>query len=199
MNAGSSVHGILQARIPEWVLISFSRRSSQPRVWTWISCIGGRFFTIWATREGNPSVTKSLKKHRSLGSTPPSSDSIGLRTSGFLKATQVSPRTQSRVFQNFMNHPGIFFFYPLKWFIYLINGLQPAVWKTLHYTVLPVTQNQPDQVREEEQSILVCERCEGVRGQGGGVRGSRKGILDLTQLPSPPTSWIHGEQSAVFT
>ena len=48
---GSSVHGILQARILEWVAISFSRRSSQPRDRTRISRIVGRRFTIWATRE----------------------------------------------------------------------------------------------------------------------------------------------------
>ena len=48
---GSSVHGILQARILEWVPLSFSRGSSQPRDWTQVSCIIGRFFTIWATRE----------------------------------------------------------------------------------------------------------------------------------------------------
>ena len=48
---GSSVHGILQARILEWVAISFSRRSSQPKDWTQVSCIAGRFFTNWATRE----------------------------------------------------------------------------------------------------------------------------------------------------
>ena len=47
----SSVHGILQARIVEWVDIPFSRGSSRPRDWTWVSCIAGRFFTIWATRE----------------------------------------------------------------------------------------------------------------------------------------------------
>ena len=48
---GSSVHGILQARILEWVAISFSRRSSQPRDWTQVSRIVGRCFTVWATRE----------------------------------------------------------------------------------------------------------------------------------------------------
>ena len=48
---GSSVHGILQTRILEWFAISSSRGSSQPRDWTWVSCIIGRFFTIWATRE----------------------------------------------------------------------------------------------------------------------------------------------------
>ena len=47
---GSSVHGIVQARLMEWVAISFSRRSSRPRDWTQISCIVGRFFTSWATK-----------------------------------------------------------------------------------------------------------------------------------------------------
>ena len=45
---GSSVHGILQVSILEWVAFSFSRGSSQPRNWTWVSCIAGRFFTAWA-------------------------------------------------------------------------------------------------------------------------------------------------------
>ena len=48
---GPSIHGIFQARILEWVAISFSRRSSQPRGWTQVSHIVGRHFTIWATRE----------------------------------------------------------------------------------------------------------------------------------------------------
>ena len=48
---GSSVHGILQARIVEWVAISFSRGSCQPRDQTLVSCIADRFFTGWANRE----------------------------------------------------------------------------------------------------------------------------------------------------
>ena len=48
---GSSVHRILQAWIQEWVAIPFSRGSSQPRGQTQVSCVAGRFFTIWATRE----------------------------------------------------------------------------------------------------------------------------------------------------
>ena len=48
---GSSIHGIIQASILEWVAIPFSRISSQLRDQTWISCITGRFFTIWATRK----------------------------------------------------------------------------------------------------------------------------------------------------
>jgi len=43
---GSSVHGILQARILQWVAMPFSRGSSQPRDQTWVSCIAGTFFTV---------------------------------------------------------------------------------------------------------------------------------------------------------
>ena len=48
---GSPVHGILQARILEWVAIPFSRGFSQPRNWTRVSWIAGGFFTVWATWE----------------------------------------------------------------------------------------------------------------------------------------------------
>ena len=43
---GSSVHGILQARILEWVAIPFSRGSSQPKDRTQVSCISGRYFHL---------------------------------------------------------------------------------------------------------------------------------------------------------
>ena len=46
-----TVHGISQARILEWVALPFSRGSSQPRDWIWVSSTAGRFFTSWATRE----------------------------------------------------------------------------------------------------------------------------------------------------
>ena len=48
---GSSVQGVLQARILEWVAISFSRGSSRPRDQTPVSCVAGRVFTIGVTRE----------------------------------------------------------------------------------------------------------------------------------------------------
>ena len=60
---GSSIHGIFQARVLEWVATSFSRGSSWPRDWTQVSRIAGRHFTtqvchiagrrftVWATRE----------------------------------------------------------------------------------------------------------------------------------------------------
>ena len=46
-----TVHGILQARVLEWVAVPFSRESSQPRDQTQVSIIASRFFTSWAPRE----------------------------------------------------------------------------------------------------------------------------------------------------
>ena len=54
---GSSVLGTFQARILEWVAISFSRGSSRPRDWTQVSCTAGKFFTDWAMREALISKT----------------------------------------------------------------------------------------------------------------------------------------------
>ena len=50
---GCSVYGILHARILEWVTKPFSRGSFQPRYRTQVSCISGRFFTIWTTWEAH--------------------------------------------------------------------------------------------------------------------------------------------------
>ena len=49
--SGSSLYGILQVRMLEWVAIPFSRGSCWPRDGTLVSCIAGRFFTIWGTRK----------------------------------------------------------------------------------------------------------------------------------------------------
>ena len=46
----SSVHEIFQARILEWVSISFPRGSTWPRDWTQVSCFAGKLFSVWATR-----------------------------------------------------------------------------------------------------------------------------------------------------
>ena len=63
--SGSSDHGIFQARILEWVAISFSRGSSQARDQTQVSCIAGRCFTIWAIAPENWCFwTVVLKKTR---------------------------------------------------------------------------------------------------------------------------------------
>ena len=57
---GSFVHGVLQARMLEWVAMPSSRESSWPREWTHISCvfcISGGFFTHWATCEASMYIT----------------------------------------------------------------------------------------------------------------------------------------------
>ena len=48
---GSSIHGIFQGRIPEWVAIPFSKWTFLPRDQTQVSCTAGEFLTIWATRK----------------------------------------------------------------------------------------------------------------------------------------------------
>ena len=62
---GFSVHGIFQARVLEWIAISFSRGSSRPRDRTWISHIGGRRFNLWATREAHKQ-SPNLEAHDTI-------------------------------------------------------------------------------------------------------------------------------------
>ena len=76
---GSSVHGILQARILEWVAIPFSRESSQPKDQTWVSRMEGRFFTIWATMEDHAAATAA----KSLQSCPTLCNPIDSSLPGF--------------------------------------------------------------------------------------------------------------------
>ena len=61
---GSSGHAILQAIVLEWVAISFSRRSSQPKDRTRVSRIAGRCFTIWAVKGKCPSTSACSKKKK---------------------------------------------------------------------------------------------------------------------------------------
>ena len=66
--SGFSIHGIFQARVLEWAAISFSSRSSWPRDQTRVSCIAGRCFTLWATREapGRSSLSSNPDKEYSM-------------------------------------------------------------------------------------------------------------------------------------
>ena len=50
---GYSVRGILQSRILEWVTVSFSRGSSQPRDWSQVCRTAGEFITIWTSKEAH--------------------------------------------------------------------------------------------------------------------------------------------------
>ena len=56
----SSIHGIFQGRILEWVATSFSRESSWPGLQIEVFVIAGRLFTIWATGEGYSLMTMTL-------------------------------------------------------------------------------------------------------------------------------------------
>ena len=67
-----TVHGILQARILEWVAVPFSRGSSQPRDQAQVSHISGSFFTSWATRE----APKRVRDQREVSKTSAMSDVI---------------------------------------------------------------------------------------------------------------------------
>ena len=74
---GSSVHGILQARILEWVVIPFSKGSSWPRDWTQVSYIAGRFFT--AEPPGKPNIKfnqRSEKMHKQTNKSSQTGQSI---------------------------------------------------------------------------------------------------------------------------
>ena len=57
-----SIHEIFQAKVLDWIATSFSRGSFQHRNWTWVSCIPGRFFTSWASRETLGNIKQDLNK-----------------------------------------------------------------------------------------------------------------------------------------
>ena len=58
---GTVAHqGLLQARLLEWVAIPFSRKSSRSWDENHVSCIAGRFFTIWTTREQSKTACKKI-------------------------------------------------------------------------------------------------------------------------------------------
>ena len=71
---GSSIHGIFQARVLEWVAISFSMGSSWSRDRTQVSYTAGRCFTFWATREdyieNNLLLMKKIKHISNVLSVP---------------------------------------------------------------------------------------------------------------------------------
>jgi len=83
---GSSVHGIFQARILEWVAISFSRGSSWSWDQTWVSHIAARFFIIWAT--------SSVQFSSVAQSCPTLCDPMNCSTSGLPAHHQLPESTQ---------------------------------------------------------------------------------------------------------
>ena len=101
---GSSVHGILQARILEWAAIPFSSRSPLPRDWNWLSCIAGRFFTVWATREAKlwhkctyPQHRNRLERAQRTDLWSPRWERDGLGLSGWQVQTPLYRRDNNKV------------------------------------------------------------------------------------------------------
>jgi len=106
---GSSVHGILQARILECVAIPFSRESFWPRVCTWVSCITGRFFTVWATREAFIIyMAKRIKKSKEIISTDLGFSYLLVRKFGWIRGHLVS--TGPAIWLQVMDHWCSFYF-----------------------------------------------------------------------------------------
>ena len=88
-----TAHGILQARILEWVAFSFSRGSFQPKDWIPVSHIAGGFFTTWATREAYSynfyySSISSLSNNKHIDIFLRCLHSIYLRQNHFKKAVK---------------------------------------------------------------------------------------------------------------
>ena len=81
------VHGILQARILEWVAFPFSRGSSQPKDQTQVSCVLGRFFTSWATREARLSWSFTAMRWEAES---------GVRKPSFNQTTQLDANSGAR-------------------------------------------------------------------------------------------------------
>ena len=101
---GSSIHRIFQARVLEWVAISFSRGSSQPRDWTRVSHIVGRRFTVWATREVTENPLVGLESSGGMRSA-----SADVNWSG-LGLGQVSPKFRNLRKMNLAGKGQIVFF-----------------------------------------------------------------------------------------
>ena len=96
---GSSVHGILQTRILEWVAIPFSRGSSRTRDETWIACIAGRFFFLPSElpRMCAKSLQSCLNLCDTMDRTPPGSSVHGILQARILEsAANSSSRGSSR-------------------------------------------------------------------------------------------------------
>ena len=86
--------GVLQARILEWVAMASSRRSSQPRDLTQVSCIADGFFTIWSTKEALILPVKSLQSCPTLcdpkDGSPPGSPVPGILQARTLEWVAIS-------------------------------------------------------------------------------------------------------------
>ena len=112
------VHGILQARILEWVAFPFSRGSSPPRDRTQVSCIAGGFFTCWATREDQPGNSSPNMLHFINGT------AIVFKTTGLQVTPQALP-PHSHFLTNAASCVINNFCLPFPYFNYLLSAPGP--------------------------------------------------------------------------
>ena len=104
---GSPVHGISQARILEWVAISFSSVSSRPRDWTRVSCMAGGFFTT--EPPGKPynnvifSLTVKWDKRSTWGLLPSSNHSLNRSLKDLSIGSYQIPVSQMAIGVSFAN------------------------------------------------------------------------------------------------
>ena len=101
--SGPSLHGIFQAKVLEWIAISFSRGSCWPRNWTWLSRVAGRWFTIWATRDPPGSMAAAAAAAKSLQSCPTLCDPRDSSPPGFPVPGILQARTLVCVAISFSN------------------------------------------------------------------------------------------------
>ena len=114
-----TVHGLLQARILEWIAFPFSRGSSPPRNWTHISCIAGGFFTCWATREDQPGNSSPNMLHVINGTV------IVFKTRGLQVTPQALP-LHSHFLKNAASCVINNLCLPFPYFNYLLSAPGPA-------------------------------------------------------------------------
>ena len=111
---GSSVHGILQARILEWVAISFSRGSSRPRDRTQISHFAGRWL-LWATREALPETYINQGKYN------PNNPIIHVLCAHVLKKSNNEPIINKPEVTLWLIQKNLWSFWRKGWLVYVFS------------------------------------------------------------------------------
>ena len=136
---GSSVHGILQATILEWIAISFSRGSSPLRDWTWVSLVAGRFFTL-PSGKSNIRMLSTVNQGRSVYRLPSSFSSF--------KNTKVKVKL--------LSHVQIFV---IPWTVVYQAPLSMGFSRQEHWSGLPF----PSPMHESEKWSEVAQSCPTLR------------------------------------
>ena len=134
---GFSIHGIFQARVLEWVAISFSRVSSWPRDWTWVSRIVGKCITVWATMEVIPYGRKWGRSKEPLGESERGEWKAGLKlniqktkimASGPITSWQIDEETVETVADFISGAPQLLQMVTAAMKLKVANSLEGKLW-----------------------------------------------------------------------